>query len=63
MKVLNSTDIEAVTGGDMDGWGFAGTVMAIGAGLIGVCTAPAWGAVAGVLVVGAAGAQAMSRYM
>jgi len=63
MKILDSTEVEKVSGGGMDGWSFGGAVLAAGAGFIAVCTAPAWGAIGGVLVIGAAGANAMSRYM
>ncbi len=61
MKVLSVTEIEEVNGG-LDGWGFAGAVLAVGAGMIAVATAPAWGAIGGVLAIGAVGANAMSSY-
>ena len=61
MKVISESQLDEVSGG-LDGWGFAGAVLAIGAGTIAVVTAPVWGAIGGVLAIGAVGANAMSSY-
>lgn len=61
MQVMTEAELNEVAGA-MDGWGFAGAVMAIGAGAIAVATAPVWGAVGGLLAIGAVGANAMSQF-
>ena len=63
MKVLNTTEIEAVSGSGIDGWSFTGAELAVAAATIAVCTAPAWIATGAVLTIGAVGANAMSNYM
>ena len=62
MKVLSVTEVGAVSGGDMGAWGFTGAVLAVGAGMIAICTAPVWGAVGAVVGIAAVGANAMSVY-
>lgn len=61
MQIISDTEVEQVAGG-LDGWGFAGSVLAIGAGAIAIVTAPAWGAIGGVLAVGAVGFNAIASY-
>lgn len=62
MKVLSVTEVEVVSGGEYGGWAFAGAVLTVGVGVIAICTAPVWGAVGGVLAIGAVGANAMAAY-
>ncbi|MTV39325.1 hypothetical protein [Duganella radicis] len=63
MQELSIKEIEEVSGaGELSGWGFAGAVLAVGAGTIAVATAPVWGAIGGVLAIAAVGANAMAVY-
>ena len=59
---LTESESEQIYGGAVDGWSFAGAVLSIGAASIAVCTAPAWGAIGGVLAIAAVGANMMSGY-
>lgn len=61
MRSLDRCEFCEVEGG-LDGWTFAGSVLAIGAGAIAVATAPVWGAVGGLCAIAAVGANAMSNY-
>ena len=63
MQGLSVTEIENVCGaGEMSGWTFAGAALAVGAGVIAVATAPAWGAVGAVMGIAAVGANAIAIY-
>lgn len=60
-EISDSKVLDDVSGG-LNGWGFTSAVLAIGAGMVAVVTAPAWGAIGGLLAIGAVGANAMSSY-
>ncbi len=59
MQELTATEVLDVNGG-LTGWQFIGALLAIGGATIAVCTAPAWGALAGVMAIGAVGANSLS---
>ncbi len=61
-EILSVAELESI-GGGLDGWGFTGAVLAIGACTIAVATATVWGAVGGLHAIDAVGADAMSIYV
>ncbi len=61
MHELTEMETHEVDGG-LTGWQFLGAMFAIGGATIAVCTAPAWGAAAGVLAIAGIGANAISTY-
>ncbi len=61
IEIKSDTKLDCV-GGGLNGWGFAGSVLAIGACAIAVATAPVWGAVGGAPAIGAVEANAMAAF-
>ena len=61
MHELTEREVLDVNGG-LTGLQFFGALLAIGGATIAVCTAPAWGAAAGVLAIAGIGANALSTY-
>ncbi len=61
MRELTMLEIGEVDGG-VSGWAFAGAVAAGAGAAIAICTAPAWGAIGGVLAIGAITLNMLDRY-
>lgn len=59
---LTESESEQASAG-LTGAGFAAAVLGVGAATIAICTAPAWGAIGGVLTIGALGANAIDSYI
>jgi len=65
MAIQEITDdkiLDEISGGALSGLGFTAAVLGIGAGAIAVITAPALGAVGGLLVIASIGVNALSSY-
>lgn len=61
MRQLAMDEIDHVDGG-VSGWAFAGAVAAGAGATIAICTAPAWGAIGGVLVLGSITFNMLDRF-